>query len=135
MRREVLLSRRSFRASAIDDLQRAFSFEPNSDLEIELLSMVDWKGHRAYWVNFYPTDGGVIDYQLSLPDFDATALAAFDAQRPQNILPNSSFELGREEWGIIFGKFDLSSRWNIDSSTASHGARALRVDLVPRAIP
>ena len=94
--------------------------------------MVDWKGHRAYWVNFYPTDGGVIDYQLSLPDFDATALAAFDAQRPQNILPNSSFELGREEWGIIFGKFDLSSRWNIDSSTASHGANALRVDLVPR---
>ena len=57
--------------------------------------MVDWKGHRAYWVNFYPTDGGVIDYQL-VAGFDATALATFDAKRPQNILSNSSFELGRE---------------------------------------
>ena len=134
MRRQVLLSRRSFSSfTAIDDSQRAFSLKPNSDLEIELLSMVDWKGHRSYWVNLYPNDGGVIDYQLSLPDFDVTALAAFDAQGPQNILPNSSFELGREEWGVIFGKFDLSSRWNIDSSTASHGANALRVDLVPRA--
>ena len=133
MRRRVLLSRRSFSSfTAIDDLQRAFCIEPNSDLEIELLSMVDWKGHRAYWVNFYPIDGGVIDYQLNLPDFDSTALAVFDAKRPQNILPNSSFELGREEWGVIFGKFDLSSTWSIDSSTASHGANALRVDLLPR---
>ena len=133
MPRQVLLSRRSFSSfTAIDDLQRAFCIEPNSDLEIELLSMVDWKGHRAYWVNFYPIDGGVIDYQLNLPNFDSTALAAFDAKRPQNILPNSSFEVGREEWGVIFGKFDVSSIWEIDSSTASHGANALRVDLVPR---
>jgi len=134
MRRQVLLSRRSFSSfTAIDDSQSAFSLKPNSDLEIELLSMVDWKGHRSYWVNLYPIDGGVIDYQLNLPDFDAAALATFDAQRPQNILPNSSFELGREEWGVIFGKFDVSSRWIIDSSTSSHGAHALRVDLVPRA--
>lgn len=133
MQRQVLFSRRSFSSfTAIDDSQSAFSLKPNSDLEIELLSMVDWKGHRSYWVNLYPIDGGVIDYQLSLPDFDAAALAAFDAQRPQNILPNSSFELGREEWGVIFGKFDVSSKWSIDSSTASHGAHALRVDLVPQ---
>ncbi|MEC7610059.1 MAG: hypothetical protein VX964_07800, partial [Verrucomicrobiota bacterium] len=47
-RRQVLLSRRSFSSfTAIDDLKLAFSIEPNSDFEIELLSMVDWKGHRA----------------------------------------------------------------------------------------
>lgn len=132
-RRQVLLSRRSFKTfTAIDDVERAFTIQPNSKLEVELLSMVDWKGHRSYWLNLYPVDGGVIDYRLSLPEFNASAMAAFDASRPKNILPNSSFELGREEWGVIFGKRDVSSIWGIDEDTATHGNSSLRVDLVPQ---
>lgn len=135
-RRRVLLPRRAFNEfSSMPSGGLAFTMQSHSELEVEVISSVDWKGHRSYWVSFYPADGQIIDYTLKMPAYDASAVAAFDAERPQNILANSSFELGREEWGVIFGKRDVSSTWIVSDGDASHGAHALQVNIVPQVAP
>jgi hypothetical protein len=129
-KREILLSRRSFQQFVSSDASGfCFVLEPQSELEIEIINRTDWKGHRSYWVNLYSGDGRHVDYTLQLPE---PTLAGDVEERPANYLANSSFELGREEWGVIFGKRDVSSKWEVTDATASHGECSLKVEIVPQ---
>jgi hypothetical protein len=131
--RSVLLKRRPFQSfSSLSDSGDGFVLLTQSELEIEVLNTLDWKGHRSIWVNLYAVDGQRIVYDLQLPAAHANASSEDSGSVAQNILINSSLELGREEWGVIFSKTDVSSRWELTEDTASHGQQSLKVSLVPQ---
>ena len=131
--RSVLLKRQPFQSfSSLSDSDDGFVLLPQSGLEIEVLNAVDWKGHRSIWVNLYAVDGQHIVYDLLLPVSDTDGSSLDSDPVTQNILNNSSFELGREEWGVIFNKTDVSSGWDLTEDAASHGQQSLRVSLVPQ---
>lgn len=137
-RRQVLLKRQPFETfKAVADGGKGFVITPDKkgSLEIEVLTAVDWKEHRSYWVNLYSTDGELIEYRLTLPEAGAMDTGASSLASVPNRLINSSFELGREEWGVIFGKRDVSSKWSLVHGDASHGDTSLRVQLVPQTAP
>jgi hypothetical protein len=128
-RSELLLQRRPFKqfvASVGEAL--GFVLEATDSLEIEVINRNDWTGHRSYWVVLYSTDGSTVDYTLHLPEAKPVALAEGDRA---NLLLNSSLELGREEWGVIFNTRDVSSRWSVTRETATHGKYSLKVEIVP----
>jgi hypothetical protein len=130
---ETLLPRRAFTQfiSSGKDGSR-FILEPQCELEIEVQNRADWKEHRSYWVNLYSKDGRTVAYTVTLPE---PAPAREAAAQDGNMLANSSFELGREEWGVIFGKRDVSSGWSLTAETASDGEYSLKVDIVPKSAP
>jgi hypothetical protein len=144
VQREVILPRQSFRSfKSLTQTGAGFELSParTGDLEIEVLTAVDWKEHRSYWLNLYSTNGVALRYTLRLPEASES-----NAQRngifAGNRLLNSSFELGREEWGVIFGKRDVSSEWSLvgtqdanNEAHASHGSQALRVAVIPQVAP
>jgi hypothetical protein len=126
----TLMGRRPFKQFVSSDVNGSrFVLEPKCDLEIEVVNRSDWKGHRSFWVNLYSVDGRHVDYTLQLPDYEP---AMWAGGRPLNYLGNSSFELGREEWGVIFSKRDVSSKWSVTDETASHGGQSLKVEIVPQ---
>jgi hypothetical protein len=134
-RRHVIVARqplKSFRSLA--DSDHGFTLHADSDLEVELLCAVDWKEHRSFWLNLYSADGERIHHRMSLPTSPERA-DADDHESRRNRLLNGSFELGREEWGVIFHKYDVSSEWALDASTASEGGHSLKVSLVPQVAP
>ena len=134
-RRQVIVARqplKSFRSLAGSDL--GFTLHAESDLEVELLCAVDWKEHRSFWLNLYSVDGERIHHRLSLPTSPERA-DADEYESPRNRLLNGSFELGREEGGVIFHKYDVSSEWELDASSASEGDHSLKVSLVPQVAP
>lgn len=134
-RRQVIVARqplKSFRSLAGSDL--GFTLYPETDLEVELLCSVDWKGHRSFWLNLYSVDGQRIHHLMSLPTSPKREEMK-DRESSRNRLLNASFELGREEWGVIFHKYDVSSTWELDASTASEGEHSLKVSLVPQVAP
>ncbi|CAI8259425.1 MAG: Uncharacterised protein [Opitutia bacterium UBA7350] len=134
-RRQVIVARQPlkfFRSLAGSDL--GFTLHAESDLEIELLCAVDWKEHRSFWLNLYCVDGERIHHRISLPTSPERA-DVVDHESRRNRLLNGSFELGREEWGVIFHKYDVSSEWALDASTASEGEHSLKVSLVPQVAP
>ena len=127
---ETLSKRRPFKQFVSSDINGSrFVLDAKCDLEIEVVNRTDWKGHRSFWVNLYSVDGRHVDYTLQLPDFEP---AMWAGGRPLNYLANSSFELGREEWGVIFSKRDVSSKWSVTDETASHGEHSLKVEIVPQ---
>ena len=131
-RRYVIVPRQSFTSfRSLAGSELGFTLEPDTELELELICAVDWKEHRSFWLNLYSVDGQSIHHRLFLPTTPADAVSATHPNG-NNFLLNSSFELGREEWGVIFHKYDVSSDWSIDSDTASHGEHSLRVRLVPQ---
>jgi hypothetical protein len=126
----TLMGRRPFKQFISSDASGSrFVLVPKCDLEIEVVNRTDWKGHRSFWVNLYSVDGRHVDYTLQLPDYEP---AMWAGGRPLNYLANSSFELGREEWGVIFSKRDVSSKWSVTDETASHGEHSLKVEIVPQ---
>ncbi|MEX0326486.1 MAG: hypothetical protein AB3N33_10400 [Puniceicoccaceae bacterium] len=126
----TLMKRRPFKQFVSSDVGGSrFLLEPKCELEIEVVNRTDWKGHRSFWVNLYSVDGRHVDYTLQLPDYEP---AMWAGGRPLNYLANSSFELGREEWGVIFSKRDVSSKWSVTDETASHGEHSLKVEIVPQ---
>ena len=126
----MLMTRRPFKHFISSDIDGSrFVLDGKSDLEIEVVNRTDWKGHRSFWVNLYSVDGRHVDYTVQLPDYEP---AMWAGGRPLNYLANSSFELGREEWGVIFSKRDVSSKWSVTDETASHGEHSLKVEIVPQ---
>lgn len=133
-RRQTLVKRQAFTSfKALSEDPAGFEIIPDARgaLEIEILTALDWKQHRSYWVNLYSSDGQRVHYTLRLPEPVDTATASTSTAR-SNRLRNGSFELGREEWGVIFGKRDVSSQWSLVEGQAAHGERALRVQIVPK---
>ena len=127
---ETLMTRRPFKQFVSSNVAGSrFVLVPKSELEIEVVNRTDWKGHRSFWVNLYSVDGRHVDYTVQLPDYEPVMWAG---GRPLNYLANSSFELGREEWGVIFSKRDVSSKWSVTDETASHGEHSLKVEIVPQ---
>ena len=133
-RREVLVSRRPFRSfKANSSVSNGFEIVPNTStaLEIEVLTALDWKQHRSYWINLFSKDGNRVHYTLCLPQkIDESAVEA--SINKHNRLRNGSFELGREEWGVIFNKRDVSSTWSLIDGQATDGAHALCVEINPQ---
>ena len=133
-RREVLVSRRPFKSfKANSSFNNGFEIVPKSStaLEIEVLTSLDWKQHRSYWINLFCKDGNRIHYTMRLPKEinDGVANTTLDKH---NRLRNGSFELGREEWGVIFNKRDISSTWSLVDGESTDGARALCVKITPQ---
>jgi hypothetical protein len=126
---KALVTRRPFKVFvASGEKERRFVLQAESGLEIEVQNRADWKGHRSFWITLHSGDGQTVDYTIQLPEPEPAASAR---QEEKNLLANSSFELGREEWGVIFGKRDVSSRWSVTRETASHGDYSLKVEIVP----
>lgn len=122
----------SFRSLADSDL--GFTLRAESELEVELLCAVDWKEHRSFVLNLYSIDGSRIHHRIELPN-STNSIDRGISTKGRNRLLNGSFELGREEWGVIFHKYDVSSEWSLDSNEASHGQHSLKVSLVPQVAP
>ena len=96
-----------------------------------MLTALDWKQHRSYWINLFSKDGNRVHYTLYLPQkIDESAVEA--SINKHNRLRNGSFELGREEWGVIFNKRDVSSTWSLVDGHATDGAHALCVEINPQ---
>lgn len=134
-RRLVIVPRQtlsSFRSLA--DSELGFTLEADSELEFELLCAVDWKEHRSFWLNLYSVDGSSIQHRMLLPTSPVEDPSNLQNTNGNRLL-NSSFELGREEWGVIFHKYDVSSEWGLDSEHATDGAHSLKVSLVPQVAP
>ncbi|GEM_PF-1741738 len=133
-RREVLVSRRPFISfKANSSASNGFEIVPDSStsLEIEVLSSLDWKQHRSYWINLFCKNGNRVHYTMHLPQKidDSAANTSLDKH---NRLRNGSFELGREEWGVVFNKRDVSSTWSLVDGEATDGAHALCVEIKPQ---
>lgn len=121
-----LLNRTPFKEFiASDEKYGAFKIIPKSELEIEIIERNDWKGHRSIWLNLYPVNNDLIEYTFVLPEKfrEDSDIISY----PSNIIENGSFENGREGWGVIFKKRDVSSDWSLTEETSSEGKYSLKV--------
>ena len=112
---------------ASDEKYGAFKIIPKSELEIEIVEKLDWKGHRSIWLNLYPVNGERIEYRFVLPpELNEDTQLSYKA----NAIENGSFENGREGWGIIFKKRDVTSDWSLTKEASSEGSTSLKVSVI-----